>query len=458
MGGSRRFVGSWHLIAVSRLNILIISEYIAPVQSVASIRWTKIGKYLALAGHTVSILTNEKIYNKNRGAGRLALYDETIAGDCDFFSEIHTFRLPWRLKALYFAWNERAYLKSKKDRGVKARAQPNWRTATLKNSLMASAAISQFPDIAKDFDVVISTYDPLWPHIVAAQYKKKHPGLFWVSDFRDQVYGPNYYLDQRSRGWPSKVTRSADLITYVSHTGKSDLGLPSGRECIELTNGFDSSAAVSSDAQYKPNDKFTMVYTGTLADLEKRDIGAVVEAISILIKMKRLTSEDIELLYAGMDDNIFRTAIKGSDYGFCKSLGLLTRAQAISLQSNADVLLLLSWNTEKQQGILTGKLYEYLASGRPVCAWVQGGVPDSRVKSILDETGAGEAFEEGAGRSEQINLMAEYIYMLFAQWRKEGRTRRGRSDIDAYSHEGIAKRLDDMVAAGMRERQQVNNG
>lgn len=442
---------------MNKLKILIISEYITPVQSIASIRWTKIGKYLALAGHEVSVLTNEKLFDRDRGAGRLARYDETIAGDIDFFSEVYTFCLPWKLKALYWAWNERNSFKSKNGKEASARAQPNWKTATLKNSLMASAALAQYPDLASDFDVLISTYDPLWPHIVAAEYKKRSPDVFWVCDFRDQVYGSNYYVDQNAKDWASKVSIDADLITYISHTGKRDLNLPSGRDFCELTNGFDPATVTEPSSSYGPNGKFTVVYTGTLLDSRKRDLGAVAEALASLVDSGKIPSEDIDLLYAGMDEGIFRTAVKSVDKGFSRSLGLLSRAEAISLQANADVLLLLSWNTEEQQGVLTGKLYEYLASGRPICAWVQGDVPDSRVKKILNETGAGEAFEEAAGRQEQLSTMTDYLYGLYEQWKATGQTRRKRSDIDAYSHKGLADRIEKMIISGIEMKRQVKD-
>ena len=49
------------------MKILIVSEYIAPLQAIASIRWTKIAKYLKISHSNIhiTVLTNEKIFDGN---------------------------------------------------------------------------------------------------------------------------------------------------------------------------------------------------------------------------------------------------------------------------------------------------------------------------------------------------------------------------------------------------------
>ena len=67
-------------------------------------------------------------------------------------------------------------------------------------------------------------------------------------------------------------------------------------------------------------------------------------------------------------------------------LGQLGRAEAVRLQRGADVLLLV---TSRHSGEATGKLFEYLASGRPILA--VGGMNEAA--RIVTETGTGAAVD-----------------------------------------------------------------
>jgi hypothetical protein len=62
-------------------------------------------------------------------------------------------------------------------------------------------------------------------------------------------------------------------------------------------------------------------------------------------------------------------------------------SESLSIQRNADLLLLLLWNDPAQTGVLTGKLFEYLGARRPILA--VGPHPDEGARLILAR-GAGE--------------------------------------------------------------------
>lgn len=60
------------------LKILLVSEYIAPVQAIASIRWSKLTKYLKQHHNAgVDVLTNVKRYGPMAGFGRYLLDENT---------------------------------------------------------------------------------------------------------------------------------------------------------------------------------------------------------------------------------------------------------------------------------------------------------------------------------------------------------------------------------------------
>ena len=56
------------------------------------------------------------------------------------------------------------------------------------------------------------------------------------------------------------------------------------------------------------------------------------------------------------------------------------------LQSKADVLLLLQWNSPSEAGNIPGKLFEYLGARRPILAL---GYPEGEMARIIQERAAG---------------------------------------------------------------------
>lgn len=427
------------------MNILIISSFIEPVQSVASIRWTKLGKYLALAGHEVSVLTDEKLYGKERGAGPLFQIDHELEKDAIYFNNYYVVRNPLTLRALYWLWNERNHREKRKrvvSGTAEARPRANWKTANIKNNLIAKAAVGQYAALADSFDVVISTFDPLWPHEVAREFKKKNPRLLWVADFRDPVFGTTHFSDPESKKWASEVTETADIVSYIDETGAEVLGIDSSnKRVIAITNGYDAETVELDQAASNPNDAFTVVYTGTLYDLKLQNPLVVVDALDRLCRTGVAREGTVRFVYAGPDSDLLSTALRGSHSTEIVDRGLVERGEALRLQRSADVLALLTWNNRDERGIATGKLYEYLSAQRPVCAYVSGNVSNSVVKQILDKTGSGAAFEEASGQAKAVDEMYSYICELYEQWCRTGHTRLAGADPSDYTHEHIAEKL-----------------
>ena len=69
-------------------------------------------------------------------------------------------------------------------------------------------------------------------------------------------------------------------------------------------------------------------------------------------------------------------------------LGYLDARAAINLQQSSQINLLLSWATRQSSGILTSKLYQYLAAQRPILALVEGNI-DTELNYLITEVNGG---------------------------------------------------------------------
>ena len=68
-------------------------------------------------------------------------------------------------------------------------------------------------------------------------------------------------------------------------------------------------------------------------------------------------------------------------------MGHVSREKALQAQRNADLLLLLESSNEESRGVLTGKIFEYIASGRPIICI--GSRLDFEIGQTLFKTGSG---------------------------------------------------------------------
>jgi hypothetical protein len=56
------------------------------------------------------------------------------------------------------------------------------------------------------------------------------------------------------------------------------------------------------------------------------------------------------------------------------------------LEASADILLLLNWNNPREKGVLTGKLFEYIAAERPILSM---GLIDNEASKVIKKEGFG---------------------------------------------------------------------
>jgi glycosyltransferase involved in cell wall biosynthesis len=134
-----------------------------------------------------------------------------------------------------------------------------------------------------------------------------------------------------------------------------------------ITNGFDPDdapvpAAVAA-APLTPG-KVSLVHTGGLGG--ERTLAPLLEALAQVARDGDTgLAERVELVLAGS-----RTAGERELYErpelrpFVRHIGFLEREEALALQRAADWLVLVT--SGKRTGEATGKLFEYLASGRPI--------------------------------------------------------------------------------------------
>ena len=233
-------------------------------------------------------------------------------------------------------------------------------------------------------DVVLTTSPPSSVHLVGAAAKKA--GARWVADLRDSLGAhPHRRAESRlvrakesgERAVARAVARSADAIVTVSDAIAEEVRAlePKGR-VVTIANGcdFDDFAGL----EYHPAGRFRITHTGSF--FGKRSPRPFLEA---------LAGSDLDVVARFVGD--FRSA----DRDWAEKLGLgdrlelypyVPRRRSLELQRDSEALLLLVPEAGgRGRGVLSGKVFEYLAAERPILAAVP---PDGAAAELLRETGA----------------------------------------------------------------------
>ena len=106
---------------------------------------------------------------------------------------------------------------------------------------------------------------------------------------------------------------------------------------------------------------------------------------------KRDILNKLEILFVGPRQANLEELIHQNKVGnWVKTVGFINRDEALRMQRDANLLLFLPWNDLSVDGVLTGKIFEYLFSGTPIIA-VGGNGLEASQKLIL-EAKAGQLF------------------------------------------------------------------
>jgi glycosyltransferase involved in cell wall biosynthesis len=189
-------------------------------------------------------------------------------------------------------------------------------------------------------------------------------------------------LRRLETGLEGRVVRGADVVVCASRPVAADLERRFHVRAEVVANGWDPAVAPPG-VEPPRHDVRTLVHTGTLSGTFGRNPEPLLRALAALRKEPgvpplrflhagRLTAADLALL-----------GRSGAAEAF-EHVGTLDRATALALQRSADALVLV---TARNVGELPGKLFEYLAAGRPIVALAAG----NEAARVVEETRTGVA-------------------------------------------------------------------
>jgi glycosyltransferase involved in cell wall biosynthesis len=235
-------------------------------------------------------------------------------------------------------------------------------------------------------DVVLTTSPPPSVHLVGAAVKRA-TGIRWVADLRDSLVAhahrradtPATRAKAAAHRRVARLVASyADAITCVSEAISEETRALSPRGAVHtIPNGcdFDDVAAL----ERHESERFRITHAGSF--FGRRDPRPFLTALAA-------SGLDVEARFLGDFREVDRAWAEGLGLG--DRLDLIPyapRAASLALQRDSEALLLLIPEADgRGRGVLSGKVFEYIAVGRPILAAVP---PDGAAAELIRETGAG---------------------------------------------------------------------
>ena len=405
----RKFGGN---IKVKPKRILIISASFPPVPSMAALRAYSFAKYWARMGHEVTVLTTKKT---NMGDLNLNLpQDKFKVIEIQYVNIMHEGGKI--LKRLLRKKNNdhgqgvkvmdtngeminvgTSFLMFRKIVGRLLTKHGFFTTARIPDvyDTWISPAIKKGEELLnlKRFDWIFSSYGPPASHIVAGILSKRH-GCSWVADYRDLWIEGHIYLGM----WPftalekylekKYVGNYADIITTVSEPLANILRKKFTAPVNVIENGYDEDDYKRKFSLYFEDAKKRIVYTGTIYP-GKRDPSPLFAAIEKMAQANKIMSDFEVLFFGSQTDWLDALIIKYKVQPWVKYMGYVSRDDALCIQNQADILLFLEWENGSVDGILTGKLFEYLAMRKPILG--VGVSTKTSPGALMEDAGVGMA-------------------------------------------------------------------
>ena len=283
-------------------------------------------------------------------------------------------------------------------------------------------------------DAIVTTGPPQSMHLIGLKLSEA-TGIPWVADFRDPWTKMFYFKHLGLCSWAEKkhhelerrVLDGATRVVAVSPLVKEDFEKMTGTPVELITNGFDES---DFSEEIVPDGFFNITHTGlfaadgnpetlwkVLADKCAED-SSFRDALRLRLVGKTDSAITESIRQAGLGDNLV-------------DLGYRDHRTAVREQKNASLLILPLRKEPEYRAVLPGKLFEYLASRRPILGI---GQTDGAMARIIGNTGSGVVYDWD--QESKIRACIDFCWDEFRQGELDDNS----SDISEYTRRGLTHR------------------
>lgn len=412
--------------------VLILTYYWPPSGGSGVQRWLKFAKYLPEQGWQPVIYTPEN--------PEYPSIDHSLESDIPPEAEVLKTRItePYSIYKILVGMKEEdrintGFLRDKEKTGTMEKLSrwvrgnffiPDARRFWIRPSVRYLTSYLQESPV----DLIVSTGPPHSMHLIARSLKKR-TSLPWVADFRDPWTNIDFYeelmlskrADRKHHQLEAAVLHESDKVLVVGPEMKKEFSALTEADKIHvIPNGFDPDDLTGNNSVTRDS-FFSLAHIGSFSPA--RNVPALWEALAQKCRNDASFADRFQLKIVGsVDFSVRRSLEKVGLSDALLHIPYLPHDEVLAEQRKSEMLLLIVNRTKNAKGIVTGKVFEYLASGRPILAI---GPPDGDLAVILEQCGAGKVidYEDKKGMLEAIENPVTASASAIARFRREELTR-----------------------------------
>ena len=290
-------------------------------------------------------------------------------------------------------------------------------------------------------DLIVSTGPPQSMHMIGLRLSRE-TGLPWIADFRDPwtkiFYFKHLSMTSATEKWhrkmEKKVLDEASAVVAVSPLVQQEFQEMTDTPVELITNGFDEcdfSSEQCTEAYGGASEEFIITHTGLFAaDGNPTVLWDVLaekcrtdEIFKKLLRIKLIGKTDDQILKALTDRGLEDSMI---------NMGYQPHSIAVEQQRQASLLILPLRKEPEYKAVLPGKLFEYLASQRPILGI---GQPDGAMAMIVNETRTGTVIDW-----EDRKGLTQYFEQCWER-HLEGRLSTEGADLSRFTRRSLTRRM-----------------
>jgi glycosyltransferase involved in cell wall biosynthesis len=286
----------------------------------------------------------------------------------------------------------------------------------------------------EDVQCLYTTSAPYTDHLIG-YWLKRRTGLPWVADFRDPWVGnvgnlfPSRFHERIAKWIEGQIALSADQVIMVSEPLRQALlarhPMLNPDRVVAITNGYDLADFVGTTPFRQETGRFTIAYTGSFYGPQMPL--HFLKGLRLALDNGGIPRERLQVCFVGRKNKVVQTQIESLDLDDVIQLhGYLPHKQAISHLLGADILLLVIGSGADNEMVFGGKVFEYVATGRPVLALVP---PKGVAASLVRDAQAGVVVEP-----EDAQQIADQIAILYERWQ--------RGELESANNQEVIARYD----------------
>lgn len=353
------------------MKILLIACHFPPFNSIASLRTGKMAKYLNRFGHDIRVLT---------------LNEDSLSANLPIeVPKEHVISTSWL--DINFPVKGLSHLLKFPNKNFSP--TPNslsaYSPSLLKKAWFFYRDCLNFPDLYVGWypfgvyagiqltrqwkpDIIYASA-PQYTALLIASRLSNYIKVPWIAELRD-LWIDNPYIQRPL--WRDKIENLLEKKILLSSSGIITVSQPLTKvinnkfslPTYTITNGFDAEDFLDLRLEKKSSKTLNIVYTGKIYDGYRNPL-PLIQAIS---KMQDLSSHIRVDFYGTHSYDLENFITKYNLTDVFTIHPMVTYKESLTLQMEADILLLLTWNNQSEKGVYTGKLFEYIGARRPILA------------------------------------------------------------------------------------------